>query len=151
MLNHIGLDWLLNYPMIRGESSRKDRGATVRFLPTRGCEGATALEDCANNNYSCAQEHARQAVQSWLQSVGGTHVDTVTCCSEWTSPQQAYFFETCRDCGSYTHKLHIRLPEGFQWLSPQSLTAPIRHVTVYQDKAPSWNLVDIFNPVLFKS
>lgn len=35
-----------------------------------------SYKDCADNNYSCAQEHARQAVQSWLQSVGGTHVDT---------------------------------------------------------------------------
>lgn len=36
-----------------------------------------SYKDCANNNYSCAQDHARHAVQSWLQSVGGTHVDSV--------------------------------------------------------------------------
>ncbi len=38
-----------------------------------------SYKDCANNNYSCAQEHARHAVQSWLQSLGGTHVDTDSC------------------------------------------------------------------------
>ena len=36
-----------------------------------------SYKDCQNNNYSCAQEHARHAIQSWLQDIGGTHVDTV--------------------------------------------------------------------------
>ncbi|CAK9083612.1 unnamed protein product, partial [Durusdinium trenchii] len=35
-----------------------------------------SYKDCAQDNYTCAQAHARGAVQTWLQELNGTHVDT---------------------------------------------------------------------------
>eukprot|EP00913_Durusdinium_trenchii_P028144 g26388.t1 len=37
-----------------------------------------SYKDCAQDNYTCAQAHARGAVQTWLQELNGTHVDTAT-------------------------------------------------------------------------
>ncbi|CAJ1380784.1 unnamed protein product [Effrenium voratum] len=107
-----------------------------------------SYKDCAGDNYTCAQEHARSALQSWLQEVGGRHLDTA---NDYRT--QIQVGEALKASKVPREEVFITTkcpgPMGFN-ATLQCVEDNLQMLGLYGDKAPYIDLLLIHFPFVIK-